>query len=695
MPLKIYLPAITLLLSLSINPALAQVALDDFLSNYTAEQTQPVTIDDIVDLKTVENARISPDGTQVIYTVRQFEPDLRESTQMNARTRIWKVSVSNGASSAHQLTFGEQGDTQPQWSPDQRYISFLSARGTGENVKPQLYVMRTDGGEAWKLTDAKEGIATYAWAPDSNRIAYTAVDPHTADEEAAQKRRDDAREFENDFRYAQLWVIDIASKKSLQITEGKNFTVNQPDWSPDGMHVVFQGNTTTMQRDLRRDLYIANVATRSIEKVDSGFGTHQAPAWSPDGSTIAYLVRPSDTSVLLDSTEPRIVRQQRLMLYDVAGKTTREATSDLTIAPVPPTWSPDSSQLYFSSGTRAYSEAWSLDVASGEFTQLTNGRQIQVNSISSDGRRIAGVISSSEAPAELVVADAAIENLQVLTDTNPQARSFALGESEVFTWKSSDGMEVEGILLKPVGYQSGQQYPLLVVAHGGPAGVFTDGYRVGGLEGGQALAGQGWAIFYPNPRGSTNYGNAFLSANVNDWGGGDYRDIMTGVDALIARGIADPDRMAHIGWSYGGYMTAWVVTQTSRFKAAMVGAGLTNLWSMYGTNDVPNSLVDYFGGMPNAKTMPLYLDRSAMQHIDQVVTPTLLLHGAQDERVPTGQSLEMFRALRERGVTTELVFYPREGHGILEYYHQKDRLQRIHDWITKHTLGAAAVSGKK
>jgi dipeptidyl aminopeptidase/acylaminoacyl peptidase len=203
-------------------------------------------------------------------------------------------------------------------------------------------------------------------------------------------------------------------------------------------------------------------------------------------------------------------------------------------------------------------------------------------------------------------------------------------------------------------------------------------------------ANQGWAVFYPNPRGSTNYGEKFLKANVADWGGADFADIDTGVDALIARGIADKDKLAHIGWSYGGYMTAWTITQTQRYKAAMVGAGLTNMWSMYGTNDIPNVLIGYFGGIANRETLPLYMNRSAMTHIDNVTTPTLILHGANDERVPVGQAQELFRGLKDRGKATDLVFYPREGHGISEYYHQQDRLARIHDWVTRHVTGDGA-----
>ncbi|MGH9202452.1 MAG: prolyl oligopeptidase family serine peptidase, partial [Vicinamibacterales bacterium] len=355
-------------------------------------------------------------------------------------------------------------------------------------------------------------------------------------------------------------------------------------------------------------------------------------------------------------------------------------------------WSADGRHILFVAGKRAYSEAFSFDVAAGKYTQLTRERTLQYGSRSRDGNVIAVTMDSAESPGEVYVTDSSFASFRKLTDTNPQAARFALGQTEVVTWKSSDGVEVEGVLLKPVGFESGRRYPLLVVAHGGPAGAFTNGYRVGGLEGGQLWAGRGWAVFYPNPRGSTNYGEKFLQANVNDWGGGDYRDIMTGVDALIARGVADPDRLAHIGWSYGGYMTAWVISQTTRFKAAMVGAGLTNMASMYGTNDIPNVLVTYFGGILDKETMPLYAARSAMSFIENITTPTLILHGANDERVPTGQAYELYRGLKDRGRTTELVFYPREGHGISEYYHQKDRLTRIFDWVTRYTVGPAKTT---
>jgi dipeptidyl aminopeptidase/acylaminoacyl peptidase len=656
-----------------------------------AAQSRPVTIDDVLDLKVVGSPAVSPDGSRVLYTVRQWEASSeRERDRRDARTRIWMVSAAGG--DARPITFGERGDSQPQWSPDGTYIGFVSARGaaTGdEPPKPQVYLMASRGGEARKLTDAPEGVSAYSWSPDSRRIAYVSTDPRSSEEEATLKKRDDERVFEDDFRYAHVWAIDVSTKPATRVTGGRDFTVSgAPSWAPDGSRLTFAAGVTPMLRDARRDVYVADVAGGGVTRISTNPGSDANPRWSPDGRWIAWTAEPNTGAPIGDGTLPGAIVHGRLTLYDTSAKTIRDASSPaFDLEPGTPAWSPDSARLLFTAGRRAYTDVFSYDLATGRYQPLTERRTLQFGSQSRDGRVVAVVMDSPGAPGEVHVSDASFTSFRRLTETNPQAAGFALGATEVITWKSTDGLEIEGVLLKPVGYQEGRRYPLLVVAHGGPSGAFVNSYRVGGLEGGQLWAGQGWAVFYPNPRGSTNYGEKFMRANINDWGGGDYRDIMSGVDALVARGIADPDRLAHIGWSYGGYMTAWVVSQTPRFKAAMVGAGLTNMWSMYGTNDIPNVLIGYFGGIVNPKTLPLYMERSAMTHIDKVVTPTLILHGGNDERVPVGQALELYRGLKDRGKIAELVFYPREGHGISEYYHLKDRLTRIQDWVTRHTLG--------
>jgi len=662
------------------------------ISSPLAQGKRAVTFDDVLAIKAVGGATLSPDGSQVLYTVRQW---VAEKERMEARTHIWSVAT-NGSTPARQITSGEKGDSQPQWSPDGKFISFVSTRGAGEDVKAQVYVMRADGGEAARLTDSKENVSSYSWSPDNARIAYITTDARSAEEEANLKKRDDERVFEGDFRYAHIWVVAVpegphfSAAPATRISEGTNYTVaGAPSWAPDGKRFVFGAGATPMLRDNRRDIYLANIDTKQIEKLSINFGSDTSPRWSPDGKSIAWTSEPYTGPPLPDGTPPGVTMQSKLMLYDVAARSVKDVSSPAFDTDAGnPVWTAEGNRVMFVAGKRAYSEAFAYDLTSGRYTQLSSKRTMQGASISKDGRTIALTMDAPDSASEVYVTDPAFQTFRKLTTTNPQLAEMAQGDTEVVTWKGADGMEVEGVLLKPVGFQANRKYPTLVVAHGGPAGAYVNGFRLGGLEGGQVWANKGWAVFYPNPRGSTNYGEKFLQNNVNDWGGGDFKDIMTGVDALVARGIADPDKLAHIGWSYGGYMTAWVITQTTRFKAAMVGAGLTNMWSMYGTNDIPSVLISYFGGIPNAKTLPLYLDRSAMSHIDKVTTPTLILHGAQDERVPVGQAQELYRGLKDRGKATELVFYPREGHGFTEYYHQKDRMQRIYDWVTKYTLGA-------
>ncbi len=332
---------------------------------------------------------------------------------------------------------------------------------------------------------------------------------------------------------------------------------------------------------------------------------------------------------------------------------------------------------------------YTYDVGSRKLERITNGKLIRGLSWDRDGHRVAFAMQTADAPADVYVADESLGTPTRLTTVNPQIANFALGHTVIVNWKSKDGTSVEGVLLEPVGYVQGKRYPLLVEAHGGPTAATDASFKASWGSPGQVWAGRGWAILYPNPRGSTNYGEKFMRANIMDWGRGDYEDIMTGVDDLIKRGIADSTETAFEGWSYGGYMTAWVVSQTSRFKAARMGAGLTDLQSMYGTTDIPGYIGTFFSGMPTKATLDFYRARSAITYVDNVTTPLLIQQGGSDQRVPIGQSLEFYRALKDRGKTVELVFYPREGHGLSEYYHQLDKMQREYDWITKYTLGDA------
>jgi dipeptidyl aminopeptidase/acylaminoacyl peptidase len=614
---------------------------------------------------------------------------------MEARTHVYRVAITGGE--PRQLTFGERSETQPRWSPDGKFITFVSSRGASDNAddapKAQIWIMPTDGGEPWQLTNAKESVSAYEWSPDSKMIAFTAREALSKEDEARRKARDDERVFEGDFRMTHLWTIEVTSKKDKQLTEGSKFTIGgSPAWSPDGKNLAFMAAPTPMVRDDRRDIYVVGVDGGDVEKIAGTPAAEGSPAWSPDGKMIAYIADPAGPPIG-DGITLGAVGNSHLMLYDVSSKQSKDAASpSFDLSPDEPLWAPNSQILLFTVGTRTNSDIYSYSLASGAYTQITTGGGLYSSlTLSKDGKRAAYIGAGPKNPADVYFSEAPFQAATKLTTANPQAENFALGETEVITWKSTDGLEVEGILLKPVNFDSAKKYPLMVVVHGGPTGAHMNSFRVSYGDGGQFWAGQGWAVLYPNPRGSTNYGEKFMQGNIPDWGGGDYRDIMSGVDAVIKRGIADPEKLAVQGWSYGGYMTCWIVSQTTRFKAAMMGAGLSDLSSMYNTTDIPAYLGGFFKGIPSKTTMALYQERSGITYADRVTTPLLILHGGNDERVPIGQPMEFYRALKDRGKTVELVFYPREGHGFSEYYHQLDRLKRQYEWITRYTLG----EGKK
>lgn len=667
-----------------------------------AQAKRPMTADDLMRIKGVGGAAVSPAGDRVLYAVSAWEhPNAKGDTALGdrheRRSHVWIVPFAGGA--ARQLTASERGESNPQWSPDGGTISFVSARGagTGEDApRPQLWLLPADGGEATQLTTARDGVVAYAWSPDGKRIAYLTPDTLSRDAEARARRRDDAKVYEGDFRLNHIWVIDVASKKAVKVTSGAYTVRGAPSWSPDGAKLAFDASPTPLIRDERRDAYLADVAARTVEPLTKDGDVESTPQFSPDGRTLAFTILKSEWAPHKDGIAPRTQRHARLVTMDVATRAiTDHASAAFDFSVTQPRWAPDGSHVWFITSDRVWNTIFTYTFATRAYTRVTKDVVAQGASASKDGTHIAFVLDTPDVPAEVYAWSRTGEPARI-TNTNPWLADVALGTSQVVQWKSKDGWPVEGVLLTPVGYTPGQKVPLVVSAHGGPTGAHTNGFK-GGTGPGQTWAARGWAVFYPNPRGSTGYGEKFMRGNIKDWGGGDYRDIMTGVDALIARGIVDSTQMAFEGWSYGGYMTSWVVSQTGRFKAAMMGAGLPSLLSMAGTTDIPGYINTFFDGVPQYDgslvnpNIKFYLERSAISYSDKITTPLLMLHGSSDERVPIGQPMEFYRALKDRGKKAELVFYPREGHGFAEYYHQMDRMKREYEWIAQHTLRQKAL----
>ena len=611
---------------------------------------------------------LSPDGEWVVYTVRARDMD---DPDLEAVTHLWRVRVDG--TGARQLTRGPQSATAPAWSPDGRIIAFVAARGEEPDAQTQVHFLYADGGEAWPVTEHDEAARAFSFAPDGSALLLLAQDGLSEAEEERRKEQGDAEVVDESFRMTHLWLHDLATDETRRLTEG-DFTVANPDWSPDARQVAFEVRPNPTANDgWRSDIRVVDVATGEARLLHENGGSDTAPRWSPDGRTIAFASNATPTSNTLHS---------KLYLRAAEGDDPprvllEEFDRNFTV----PIWSANGRQVFWPAGDGTSTGLFRVSVESGAVTAASapGGRNSQWE-LSDDGARWVWVHTSADRPAEIYTAAADGDPVR-LTDANAWLRDegVALGAVETVRWTNSDGETVEGVLTKPVGYEEGVAYPFIVNPHGGPTGASLEAFDAAS----QFFAGNGYVVLQPNFRGSTNYGQRFVSANVDNWGVTDYDDVMTGVDHAVAMGWADPDRLICYGWSYGGYLSAWIVTQTDRFQAVSPGAALTNLYSMYSTNDIQDYLASFFGGTPWAESEK-YRRHSPMSYVADVTSPVLLMHGGADSRVPPEQSVEFFRALRDLGKDVTFVRFPREGHGLREPLHQVDRLRRYAEFFGQH-----------
>ncbi len=633
------------------------------------------TPEHMVGLERVGSPAVSPDGKWVAYEVRQTKMEGEESSFL---TQIWLTSVDGTMN--RQFTESDKSSMSPRFTADGKALTFISARN---GAKRQVYKIYLDGGEAQQITHAENGINSYKWSPDGTRIAYTMTDPETEDEKTRKKEKRDVVLVDKNYHFSRLYVETIEDnpeKNSAQQITAEDVQVTSFDWSPDGKTIVFSHQPTPLLDDSpKADISLVPADSGAIRSLVNWEGGDTNPRFSPDGS---YVVFQSNGG----QEEP--IGLTDIFRIPVSGGTPDALTKTPDRNASILDWNRDGNHLLVQESKGTLTALYNLPVEGGSISQITPDDGVYRGfSLSDDGQHLVFTFEQPETEPNIYISPLRSFKKRALTNIYKNIDFPEMGKTELLTWTSKDGMQIEGLLTYPVGYKPGTKVPLILNVHGGPAGVFSQGWTgTGATYPIQYFAEQGFAMLRPNPRGSTGYGKDFRYANFQDWGYGDYEDLMAGVDKVIEMGVADENNLFEMGWSYGGYMTSYIVTRTNRFNAVSMGAGLPNLISMVNTTDIHYYLVGHFGGYywDSPEIKEIYERHSAIYRMDKISTPTQIIHGMQDLRVPTSQGEEFYWALKTKGVPTELLLYPRTPHGPQEPKFIVDIPYRIMDWFGQY-----------
>jgi len=623
--------------------------------------------------KSISGTVMSPDGKYVAYVVREA---VMEGEKSEYLSHIWVASL-DGAFNV-QYTRGEKSASNPSFSPDGKYLAFTSSRSD----KNQIWIMRLKGGEAEQFTKEKNGVGSYKWSPDGKTIVFTKRDSETEEEEKQKKEKRDVILVDKNFKYNHLYTISVKNdsnnKRKIQRLTSGEFHITSFDWSPNGKTIVFAHQTDPLINTgfLESDISTVPADSGAVKPLVRRPGVDQNPLYSPNGKWITFVSNGG-------SPQPIGLRDVFIVSSDGGDPKKLADTHDRSVSII--SWSADSKKVYYSESFKTTRDLFSLPINGNKPEMITTGDGV-VGSIAfnKDTDKVTFIYQNTNIANEVYYSEVKNFNINKLTDINSNVPKPSMGKTELISWKSKDGLEIEGLLTYPVNYQPGRKYPLILNVHGGPAGVFSQSYTgSSSIYMIQTFAQEGYAILRPNPRGSTGYGKEFRYANYKDWGFGDYEDLMSGVDEVIKMGVGHSDSLCLMGWSYGGYMTSFSVTRTDRFKAASMGAGLPNLVSMVTTTDIPDYLVAHMGSefWEDYKT---YEKHSAIYRIKNVTIPTQVIHGANDLRVPFTQGQEFYVALKRKGVPTEMIVYPRTPHGPREPKLLMDVTPRILSWFEKH-----------
>jgi dipeptidyl aminopeptidase/acylaminoacyl peptidase len=619
-----------------------------------AEQKKILSPETFLELRNLRDPQFSPDGSRVAFVVS--DPLTGEKRTQH----IWLYDKTSGG--ARQLTFSakDKSENWPRWSPDGKTLAFLSNRDGDEQ---QIFLLRMAGGEGASLTKGKASVSALAWSPDGKSIAFIAPDPKTEVEEKKEKDKDDERVVDKDEKHPRLRVLDLATKAERAITPA-NWKIESLAWMPDGQSLVVEATSKPASDQFANGIYVVRLRG-GMDELRAPHGPIGDVRVSPDGKAVSF------TGPREDGPEPH-----DLWLMGSDGGAARNLTGgSLDRAIEDYRWAKDGALfLVYAEGFRNKLSSYSANAERKDLPDPpVNPSEFAVSSAG----EIAFVGQSATAPQELWLRNAQGEAHQV-THLNDGLKSYGLLTPEFYKYKSFDGVEIEAALLRPAGYDGKSKLPTVILIHGGPTGNWRDSVEAWG----QLLAARGYLVMYPNVRGSTGYGEKFVEMNRADWGGGDFKDVMAGVDDLVAKGFVDPARLGIGGWSYGGYMSEWAVTQTDRFKAAVSGAGMADLISEFGTENGP-AYDEWFFGTPYEHP-ERFLNSSPFIYIKNAKTPTLILQGEDDPVDPIGQSQELYRGLKHYGVAAEFVLYPREPHGFKEAKHRVDVENRMLAWFDAH-----------
>jgi dipeptidyl aminopeptidase/acylaminoacyl peptidase len=642
-------------------------------------------------LPAIADAQISPDGEVVAFVLGDQSRPSGPKRPALTPSAIWSIPAGGGES--RRLTYG-RSDSAPRWSPDGRWLAFLSDRE--QDGRRQVHLLPRDGGEARQLTDLESDIpvgrsfSPLGWFPDGSRVVFPLIDPLSPADRTRIEGGDDRIVFEEESRFWRLWTADpwsgavtAISPAGLQIWE---FAI-----SPDGRRVAAVASDQPYEWDwYDARLVVFDVGAKSTDDVRTIHHTKRQvakPVWSPDGYEIAFLTSTwSDRGY--DAGQPMVVSAAGGEARPVGDKA---SASDLALA-----FAPDG-RLLAAANVEAAAGMSSIDLETGARTWLWRADQsiVTFSSAQTAGGidRFAAVIEDLQHPAEVFVGDLVGGQIawRRLTALSQPRLGVSTAEVRSIDWIAPDGWPMQGFLVLPPGTKPGAPpLPLVTIVHGGPTGAVRFDYQVGRWA--RVLADVGLAVFVPNYRGSTGWGLEFAESNIADMGGADYADIMSGIDGLIAQGIADGDRLGICGWSYGGYMTAWAIGQTNRFKAAMAGAAITDWPSFHGRSYLHTWDRKHYGDSDPYDASSKHAEFNPFASVRKVTTPTLFLHGELDWDVPVEQAYFMYRALKDLGVETQLVVYPREPHGFSEYAHRLDQFTRLRDWMTGHLQTPAAMT---